>query len=150
MIARTSRRQGFTLIELLVVIAIMAILAGISLPMIPGLYDQGRVVTCEARLQQIGVALRLYAEDYDQYPEALAALLQAGYLEQPAVLRCDRAGQEYVYRKAPLAAPRDTVLAACVAEETPVGRRPHRQGSISIQLLAHGGVRHQGGPGGPK
>ena len=61
--ASRRKRAAFTLIELLVVIAIIAILAATTLPMIPAVNDQARISTCESRLQQIGVALRLYAED---------------------------------------------------------------------------------------
>jgi len=73
-------KRAFTLIELLVVIAIIAILSAVTLPMIPGANDQARIGTCESRLQQIGVALRLYAEDFNAYPASLEALYDGRYL----------------------------------------------------------------------
>jgi prepilin-type N-terminal cleavage/methylation domain-containing protein len=69
-----AQSRAFTLIELLVVIAIIAILAATTLPMIPAVNDQARIGTCEARLQQLGVALRPYVEDYHAYPANLRAL----------------------------------------------------------------------------
>src|SRR4051812_18353556 len=94
-ISRISRRSAFTLIELLVVIAIIAILAATTLPMIPAVNDQARIGTCESRLQQIGIAIRLYAEDHHRMPATLDALYAGHYLEQKSLLRCDKTGKEY-------------------------------------------------------
>ncbi|MFN3648274.1 MAG: type II secretion system protein [Armatimonadota bacterium] len=133
-------RRGFTLIELLVVIAMIAILAAITLPMIPGVNDQARIATCESRLQQIGVALRLYAEDHHRYPARLAELYDGRYLEQRSLLRCDKAETEYFYRPPSLTAEREQVVAACVDPATPPGRRPHRHGTTLVRLHVHGGA----------
>jgi prepilin-type N-terminal cleavage/methylation domain-containing protein len=134
-------RRAFTLIELLVVIAIMAILAATTLPMIPAVNDQARIGTCESRLQQIGIALRLYAEDYHAYPQSLQSLYDGRYLEQQSLLRCDKAAREYYYRPAPLNAARETVIAACTDPNTPDGSRPHSHRSLMVTLHAHGGTR---------
>jgi prepilin-type N-terminal cleavage/methylation domain-containing protein len=133
-------RRAFTLIELLVVIAIMAILAATTLPMIPAVNDQARIGTCESRLQQIGIALRLYAEDYHAYPKSLRALYAGRYVEQQSLLRCDKAGKEYYYRPAALNAARETVLAACTDPTTPSGSRPHSHHTLTVALHAHGGT----------
>lgn len=62
---RSRRRPGFTLIELLVVIAVIALLVGILLPALGGARNQARAIVCASRLQQLGVALALYLNEYD-------------------------------------------------------------------------------------
>jgi prepilin-type N-terminal cleavage/methylation domain-containing protein/prepilin-type processing-associated H-X9-DG protein len=63
------RRQktAFTLIELLVVIAIIAIIAAILFPVFAGVRDKARQTACYSNLRQIGVALYLYLQDYDDH-----------------------------------------------------------------------------------
>lgn len=59
-------RQGFSLIELLVVLAVIVVLIGLLLPVLGAVRESARSVTCLADIQQIGLATRLYADDYDQ------------------------------------------------------------------------------------
>src|ERR671937_730178 len=63
---RFRRGHGFTLIELLVVIAIIAILAAILFPVFAQARDKARSAACLSNLQQIGKALMMYAQDYDE------------------------------------------------------------------------------------
>ncbi|MBC7288326.1 MAG: DUF1559 domain-containing protein [Armatimonadetes bacterium] len=59
-------QRGFTLIELLVVIAIIAILAAILFPVFAKAREKARQATCQSNLKQIGLALAMYSQDYDE------------------------------------------------------------------------------------
>lgn len=60
-------KKSFTLIELLVVIAIIAILAAMLLPALSKAREKSRQASCTANLKQLGTALQLYANDYEDY-----------------------------------------------------------------------------------
>lgn len=63
------RRTAFTLIELLVVIAIIAILAAILFPVFAQARESARTTSCLSNVKQIGTAVYMYTQDYDeQYP----------------------------------------------------------------------------------
>lgn len=59
------RQRGFTLIELLVVIAIIAILAAILFPVFAQAKLAAKKTADLSNIKQIGIALNLYANDYD-------------------------------------------------------------------------------------
>ena len=61
-----NRDHGFTLIELLVVIAIIAILAAILFPVFAQARESARMTMCASNMRQIGIANRLYINDYDE------------------------------------------------------------------------------------
>jgi prepilin-type N-terminal cleavage/methylation domain-containing protein/prepilin-type processing-associated H-X9-DG protein len=60
------RRSVFTLIELLVVIAIIAILASILFPVFAQARGKARQASNLSNLKQIGLAVLMYVQDYDE------------------------------------------------------------------------------------
>jgi len=60
------KQEAFTLIELLVVIAIIAILAAILFPVFAQAREKARGASCTSNMKQIGLALKMYAQDYDE------------------------------------------------------------------------------------
>jgi prepilin-type N-terminal cleavage/methylation domain-containing protein/prepilin-type processing-associated H-X9-DG protein len=79
MYCMAMNRKGFTLIELLVVISIIAVLAAILFPVFAQAKEKGRQAVCTSNLRQIGTALRMYAEDYDN----MAMMLQNIAVQPP-------------------------------------------------------------------
>jgi prepilin-type N-terminal cleavage/methylation domain-containing protein/prepilin-type processing-associated H-X9-DG protein len=63
---RRKGTRGFTLIELLVVIAIIAILAAILFPVFAQAREAGRKTGCLSNQKNIGMAILLYAQDYEE------------------------------------------------------------------------------------
>lgn len=65
-------KAAFTLIELLVVIAILALLAAILFPVLGQVREKSRQGACLSNMRQLGMAVMLYAQDYDEYlPQGL-------------------------------------------------------------------------------
>lgn len=65
-----KKNTAFTLIELLVVIAIIAILAAILFPVFASAREKARSIACLSNQSQIGLALMMYVDDYDErYPQ---------------------------------------------------------------------------------
>src|SRR5436853_4293290 len=62
----SQQTRAFTLIELLVVIATIAILAAMLFPVFARARESARRATCTSNLRQIGMALHMYSQDYDE------------------------------------------------------------------------------------
>jgi prepilin-type N-terminal cleavage/methylation domain-containing protein/prepilin-type processing-associated H-X9-DG protein len=78
-----SNRRGFTLIELLVVIAIIAILAAILFPVFSRARENARRTSCISNLKQMGVAHKMYLQDYDERYAPLRLVLDADDTPKP-------------------------------------------------------------------
>lgn len=84
-----TRRRGFALIELLVVLAIIAILAGLLFPIFAKARAQGRQTQCLSQLRQIGLAIQMYQQDFEELPPRLSALYP-GYISEARLYICLR------------------------------------------------------------
>ena len=68
MMQKVNRKYfGFTLIELLVVMAIISVLAAILFPVFRRAREKTWTVSCQSNLKQIGWAIHMYANDWDQW-----------------------------------------------------------------------------------
>ena len=56
----SEMKRGFTLIEILIVIAVIAILAGISLPYMKGMQDEGKTAEAAGELRTLATAIESY------------------------------------------------------------------------------------------
>jgi prepilin-type N-terminal cleavage/methylation domain-containing protein/prepilin-type processing-associated H-X9-DG protein len=71
---QVRRTRGFTLIELLLVIAIVGLLAAILFPVFAQARAKAHQAQCLSHLRQIGMAFKLYLQDYDEHFPADADL----------------------------------------------------------------------------
>jgi prepilin-type N-terminal cleavage/methylation domain-containing protein/prepilin-type processing-associated H-X9-DG protein len=111
---RRERRNGmqnkaFTLIELLVVIAIIAVIAAFLFPVFSQTREKARQTTCVANLKQIGAAMSLYVQDFDEtHPMSQADW----YGEYPSNALWVRQVRPYIGNISVLSCPSDATSAA--------------------------------------
>jgi prepilin-type N-terminal cleavage/methylation domain-containing protein len=73
-------KRAFTLIELLVVMAIIALILGILLPVVGSARLQAKVLTVNAELRDIGMALEAYWLDHEsRYPPVRVDCMLGGH-----------------------------------------------------------------------
>jgi type II secretory pathway pseudopilin PulG len=82
-----SGRAGFSLVELLLVVGVLLVLGMIVLTTTGPVRKMGQVTRCSAHLRQIGVAYRMYRDDYGYYPDPLA-VTRAPYIGDRRILYC--------------------------------------------------------------
>jgi prepilin-type N-terminal cleavage/methylation domain-containing protein/prepilin-type processing-associated H-X9-DG protein len=63
---RKNIKPGFTLIELLIVIATIALLAAILFPVFARARESAKRASCMSNMKQLGTALIMYTQDYDE------------------------------------------------------------------------------------
>lgn len=68
MYKRQAHSKGFTLVELLIVITIIAVLASLLFANFAGARERARDIKRKNDLQQVKKALRLYYNDFQNYP----------------------------------------------------------------------------------
>ena len=64
---RRTRLTAFTLVELLTVIAIISVLAALMFPVFATARGKAREISCVSNVRQIGMAIKLYTQDHDEY-----------------------------------------------------------------------------------
>ena len=133
------KQKGFTIIELLVVLAIIAILLAIIRPSLTTSASKTREFECKSHLQQLGMAVNAYVQDWDRFPRGLSEI--DAVLQDRTLLRCTGTSAPYYYHTPARDADRNEVIAACVDPKMEPMRWPHWFESRYLTLTAGGSVQ---------
>ena len=102
--------RGFTLLELLLALAVAGLLAALLFPVFFGARRKAAPVTCVSNLRQLGQALELYRQDWEQYApqgwqdtrdnlETTMSDPLAAYIKNESLYRCPEANHPaYIFR----------------------------------------------------
>ena len=77
-------RLAFTLVELLVVIAVIAILAALLLPALSSAKQKAWTTACNSNLRQIGLGLKMFADDNNEFYPMSGSVIPWGTNDIPA------------------------------------------------------------------
>jgi len=112
-------RRGFTLIELLVVIAIIAILAAILFPVFAMAREKARQTTCLSNEKQLGTAVLMYQQDYDERLFFYASTSAPSQSRTAAVVADANSVNPIRWYSALLPYTKNTGLLVCPSDELP-------------------------------
>jgi len=106
------KKKGLTLVELLVVIGIISVLVGIIIVIVNEVRWRTNIISCSSNLRQIGLALRMYAQDWlgfvPPYSNEYAGTGNDFYENQVTLL--ESAFEPYIKNKAIWLCPQDPDL----------------------------------------
>lgn len=84
-------RRAYTLVELLLVVSIVAMLASLLFPAFQTARQRAKEPPCIANLRQIGAAVAMYTQDFDDlYPNGADTVHRYSYLWKPPQEEADR------------------------------------------------------------
>ncbi len=66
--SKSRLSAAFTLIEMVLVLAIIALLMGVSIKLLTGVKDQGKLIKARGDMEGISAALSLYESNASRYP----------------------------------------------------------------------------------
>ena len=114
-----ERMHAFTLVELLIVIAVVALLAALLFPVFSRVRENARATSCLSNMRQLGSALTLYTQDFDEtfpmsrFPDA-SHPLSGCTSSNPAYQPEDKLqGSSYNWRRAIIPYVKNLAVFAC-------------------------------------